>query len=147
MPNMFNEFEVWTVGNFHSLYFQILEVSLISTALWGRGLSSWRTEFSPRLEIWDCHWLENLMSISRSIEMASNGSKPCFSNEGRYFCTYHTVSTKRCYHIGSTLSFWLGREPICPANLDCKSSLKICFVTCLWYPQLHGTWPLIWKWY
>ena len=37
---------------------------------------------SQTVEIWDCHWLQNLISISLCIEIASNEDKPRFSSEG-----------------------------------------------------------------
>ncbi|XP_066543051.1 uncharacterized protein mlphb [Hoplias malabaricus] len=37
---------------------------------------------SQTVEIWHCHWLQNFISISLCIEIASNDDKPRFSSEG-----------------------------------------------------------------
>src|SRR4029434_1822576 len=66
IPQVFNWVEVWTHGMpFHPLHSQILEV--VSDKPRSVGVSVVILEDRVRsqtVEIWDCHWLKNLISIS-----------------------------------------------------------------------------------
>ena len=55
-------------------------------------------------EIWDCHWLQNVISLSLCIEIASNDDEPRFSSEGDAASHHNTTSTKRRYSIGAAVS-------------------------------------------
>ena len=63
----------------------------------------WRSPISQSVEIWDCHWLQNLISICPCIEIASDNESR-FSSEGDAGQHHHTASTRRRYSIGAAIS-------------------------------------------
>ena len=105
IPQVFNGVEVRTASRpFHPLHSHILEV--VSDKPHPLGASIVMLEDRVRsqtVEIWDCHWLQNLISISLCIEIASN-DKPSFSSEGDATPHHHTASTKICHSIGAAIS-------------------------------------------
>lgn len=57
--------------------------SAITLALWGEALSSWGDGVRSRIvEIWDGHWMKNLVLMCFSTEVAFNGDQPCFVSDG-----------------------------------------------------------------
>ena len=67
IPQVFNWVEVWTHGRlFHPLHSQILEVLCDDPASVGASVVILEDGVrSQILEIWDRHWLQNLIPISR----------------------------------------------------------------------------------
>lgn len=68
---------------------------------------------SQIVEIWDCHWLPNLISISLCIDIASNDCKPCSFSEGDAIPYHHTASTKRCYAISAAINIAFSASSNC----------------------------------
>ncbi|XP_051239305.1 uncharacterized protein LOC127353784 [Dicentrarchus labrax] len=90
IPQVFNGVEVRTAGRpFHPLHSHILEVVSDKPRPVGASVVILEDSVqSQTVEIWDCHWLQNLISIALCIETL----------------THHTASTKRCYSIGAAIS-------------------------------------------
>ena len=106
IPQVFNGVEVRTTSRpFHPLHSHILQVVSDKPQPVGESVVILEDRVrSQTVEIWDCHWLQNLISLSLCIEIASNDDKPCFSSEGDATPHHHTASTKRCYSIGAAIS-------------------------------------------
>ena len=98
MPQVFNGVEVRTAGRpfrpFHPLHSQILVVVSDKPRSVGASVVILEDRVrSQTVEIWDCHWLQNLFSISLCIEIASNDDKPCVTRQrqrrfGTFFLTF-----------------------------------------------------------
>lgn len=51
------------------------------------GLQTWT------VEMWDCHWVPHLISISFCIDIVSSDDKPCLFSEGDAAPNHHTYTT------------------------------------------------------
>ena len=90
-PQLFTGVEVRTAGRPSSLM-NPLWVQAFLDRVW-----------SQTVEIWDCHWLQNLIPISLCIEIASNDDEPGFSSERDAVPHHHTAPTKRFDSIGAAI--------------------------------------------
>ena len=98
IPQELNWVEVWTLGRpFHSLYSHIVEVVCDNPGSVGASVVILEDEVRSQIvEIWDRHWLQNLIPISHCIEMAFNDDKPYFASEGDAACPSPTP--RHCPH-------------------------------------------------
>lgn len=112
------------------------------TPAWSRTGGGWT------VEMWDCHWVPNLISISFCIDIVSSDDKPCLFSEGDAAQNHHTYTTERCYLISATINPHFDPTiQLLQQNLD--SSVNISFLhmlkfqcTCCRHQQNWAWW---WK--
>ena len=117
IPQVLNGAEVRTADRLlHHLHSQILEVVFDERCSVGASIFILKDRiWSQTVETWDCHWLQNFISISLRTELAPNHDKPCFSGDGDAAPPHHTASTKRCYSIGAAIT---NGSPMSSPHLD-----------------------------